>query len=386
MANVYATKAGNWSDPTVWNTGALPTSSDDVFSNNFIVQVDVSATVLSVRNGASAPVVAGGSFNLLNGVTLSATESTTGFVAGASNLITVASSAQATIVGRCYHGNFGGSVVTLSNATSILNVIGDIRGAGYNPAINISAGTLNITGNALGFYVNASYTSPAITVTGGTLNLVGSVFGSVQNIGGGQGALYSNGGTVNITGNLSVGTALTAAGYALVNVGASTITVNGSVTAGNHVAIFNTASTSTMFLSGPFINNGEVSAVMSVSMLLQSNSVTWDTFLLDGDGLPTVLNRLYNLGEDPAFPDEEDVRQGTDYGVEDTLTGTMIVPPASSVAKDVPVDATVGTADVTAADIWNHPLASITTAGSIGERLKNAATVQTVAEQVAALT
>ena len=64
MANVYATKSGNWSDITVWNTGALPTSSDDVFSNNFTVQVDGFFTVLSVRNTASAPIVANGTFVL----------------------------------------------------------------------------------------------------------------------------------------------------------------------------------------------------------------------------------------------------------------------------------------------------------------------------------
>ena len=59
MANVYATRNGNWSDPTMWNTLALPTASDDVFANNFVVQVDVTTSVLSVRTTASAPIVTG---------------------------------------------------------------------------------------------------------------------------------------------------------------------------------------------------------------------------------------------------------------------------------------------------------------------------------------
>ena len=37
MAIVRAVKTGVWSDTTVWNTGSLPTSADDVYSNNFTV-------------------------------------------------------------------------------------------------------------------------------------------------------------------------------------------------------------------------------------------------------------------------------------------------------------------------------------------------------------
>jgi len=40
MPNVYAVKSGNWSDPTVWNTGVVPTGSDDVRSGAFTVTVD----------------------------------------------------------------------------------------------------------------------------------------------------------------------------------------------------------------------------------------------------------------------------------------------------------------------------------------------------------
>jgi hypothetical protein len=37
----------------------------------------------------------------------------------------------------------------------------------------------------------------------------------------------------------------------------------------------------------------------------------------------------------------------------------------------VPVDATIGTADLTAADMWNYLASNITTSGSIGEVVKN---------------
>ena len=74
MANVYAITNGNWSAGATWNTGVVPTSADDVFTNNFTVNMDVNATVISLRNTASAPIVAGGSFNFNTaGVTVSAT-------------------------------------------------------------------------------------------------------------------------------------------------------------------------------------------------------------------------------------------------------------------------------------------------------------------------
>jgi hypothetical protein len=60
------------------------------------------------------------------------------------------------------------------------------------------------------------------------------------------------------------------------------------------------------------------------------------------------------------------------------------VPPAAAVSVGVPVDNTVGTGYLNATDIWNVPLASITTPNSIGERLKDASTVQTTGAQLAA--
>ena len=73
MANVYAVKSGNWSDTTVWNTGALPTSADDVYANNFTVNVNINVTVLSVRSSSATGITAGGKFVInSDAITLSA--------------------------------------------------------------------------------------------------------------------------------------------------------------------------------------------------------------------------------------------------------------------------------------------------------------------------
>jgi len=86
------------------------------------------------------------------------------------------------------------------------------------------------------------------------------------------------------------------------------------------------------------------------------------------------------------MPAATDVRDGVSYA-SGALTGTCAVPAAGSVALGVPVDATTGTAALTPADVWDTLTSSLTTAGSIGERLKNSASVASTGDQLeAALT
>jgi hypothetical protein len=82
------------------------------------------------------------------------------------------------------------------------------------------------------------------------------------------------------------------------------------------------------------------------------------------------------------MPAATDVRNGVSYA-SGALTGSCAVPAAGSVALGVPVDATTGTAVLTPAAVWDTLTSSLTTSGSIGERLKNASTVATNGEQLA---
>lgn len=82
------------------------------------------------------------------------------------------------------------------------------------------------------------------------------------------------------------------------------------------------------------------------------------------------------------LPDDDDVRLGTVYGA-GSFQGTLAVPPANRVSTGVPVDNTVGTGTITAQDVWDHLTTNMTTPNSIGERLKNAATVDTTGSQIA---
>jgi hypothetical protein len=87
------------------------------------------------------------------------------------------------------------------------------------------------------------------------------------------------------------------------------------------------------------------------------------------------------------MPAATDVRDGVSYA-SGALTGSCKVPAAASVAFGVPVDATTGTAYLSQSDVlsavWGAATSSLTTAGSIGERLKNASTVATNSDQLAA--
>jgi hypothetical protein len=117
-------------------------------------------------------------------------------------------------------------------------------------------------------------------------------------------------------------------------------------------------------------------------------------------------------------PSPANVRTGVSYGG-GSLIGTAAIPAAGSVAFGVPVDATTGTAVLTAANVqtaltsqgltttraanldnldvavssagdpsatasavWDTATSSLATSGSIGERLKNTSTVATTGEQL----
>jgi hypothetical protein len=53
MAIRYAVATGNYSNTAIWDNGAVPTSSDDVYANNFTVTIDGTYTAQSIRNTAT---------------------------------------------------------------------------------------------------------------------------------------------------------------------------------------------------------------------------------------------------------------------------------------------------------------------------------------------
>lgn len=83
-----------------------------------------------------------------------------------------------------------------------------------------------------------------------------------------------------------------------------------------------------------------------------------------------VKRSLYTADNITGMPDEADVKDGVTYGPSSELTGTLTttMSPSATDIRDA---------------VWGAATSSLTTAGSIGERLKNAATVATTGEQLA---
>ena len=81
------------------------------------------------------------------------------------------------------------------------------------------------------------------------------------------------------------------------------------------------------------------------------------------------------------LPASGDVRSGVTYN-QGNNTGSCIIPNANSVVYGVAVDNTVGSGLLSPVAVWNVLASSISTSGSIGQRLKNCSTTATTGKQL----
>jgi hypothetical protein len=307
MANVYATKSGNWSDTTVWNTLALPTSVDDVFANNFIVTVDINTRVLSIRTTAASPAVAGGNFRINHGVSLSAN-----VLAGASTCLSFLSAAPnfCTLFGDVTGSGTTANVFGLTNNSSgTFNIIGNvvtaniISQAGATGAVNSSTGNMlvraNIFGGGAGGINNPS--TGFLSVTGNvfgsqtTVNVVGisnngtcEVYGNVRGgpqVAGGAGGnshgISNNAVTSRLTvyGNLSGAAAVTATGYGVINSSSGVVNIIGNVQGLVANGLFNSSS-GTVSITGNVVGGPGSSAHG-----IQNGSSSTGTIVINGNAI-----------------------------------------------------------------------------------------------------
>ena len=288
-------------------------------------------------------------------------------------------------------GTSSNGINCTGNAT--LNFVGNITPA-INTFINSPTGirlstsqTLNITGDILGGQNFGSFGSTASPIairsnSNSTINMVGNITGSLNGIHN-YGILGGTNGIINITGQVYGGysTSLSSGGAGIALGGNETVNMVGNVSSGtNSIGITGVNNGSKVKLYGNAINNSDgLLAVLCSFCFIESTNMSWEFRKLD-----LTTNTLYTPGVATGHPAEANVRTGITYGPTNNLTGTCAVPPAAAVSIGVPVDNTVGTAYLNATDIWNVPLASITTPNSIGERLKDASTVQSTGAQLAA--
>jgi hypothetical protein len=340
MALITSAASGNFNAGATWTGGVVPTTGDEArASTGHTVTINVNTTCDEISNAGT------GKFVINDGVTLTANVTQKGSDSAPCLEFSANSPAAATIVGNLTAGagNFRRAASNLGTGT--LNVtgtcLGGASGSGAAAILNSSTGTVNITGN-----VNAGAGTTAHGTnnnTTGTINITGNVNAGAGN---GNGAFQSSTGTLSIIGTVTA--SQTAAGVAGTSVQQVTI------------------------LSGPFVTETTrgVNPVYCAAW-------RWNASPSNSTYLEVMTNNLLakrNLVTEDnvtGMPAESDVKDGIVYGPTSALTGTFeqTLSPSANDIRDA---------------VWGAATSSLTTAGSIGERLKNASTVATNSDQLAA--
>jgi hypothetical protein len=396
MAIRYAVATGNWSSTSTWNGGTLPTSADDVYANGFTVTIDQNVTVLSIRTTAQSPAIAGGSFTVSGNFTITAS-----LYQGTTTCLTYTGTGTLNIVGNIPYLINQPSQNTyaldiLGNGN--INMVGSIYASWANSRQSLrknGSGNLTITGdieynggNALGNEVAIIVNSGNLYITG-NLNVLSASIGGCIN--------YNGTGIIEINGTISNACNLTTNSTTVsrtINISSACIlnhvgTMNNSSNGG--VCAYHTNAQGSIIASGPFIS--APSAMIPFVSFRFFYRKTFSSYYEFRDSstngaLPPATaapaTRLVSPDTVVDAPIPANVRQGVSYAL-GTFTGTLKVPLPSQVSKGIQTDNTIGTAALTPEDVWNALTSSMTTAGSIGKRLKDAATVQSTGDQIAAL-
>ena len=402
MPNRWPITSGNWSVAATWSGSILPTADDDVFLNNQTITLDQTVTVRSIRNSATSSAVVGGLLNIYADYNITCT-TTQSVNAGGLD------SSGATVAGGFVKYYNTGSITitahlvstrnTLQNVnTGTINIIGDVRLpnntiSNGRTITNTTTGVINIIGNVAPGTTGQSLNFAILNLVNGTINITGNVTGGLN--GSGPFAI-TNGvlGIINITGNVISGTqaaAISNTGTGIINITGNAISVTSqpsitSTTAGiiNVIgqvvasptanAVSSTSTAATNIFTGPFINSGSLNAIYCYNVQLYDNVTTSYTIGVSGS---TNTITLYSPNQ-IKIPTQNNVRKGITYGVDREFTGSMNVPNPNTVSFGVPVDNTTGTAVTTPTDLWNYAVTSLTASNSIGQRLANTISSQSM--------
>jgi hypothetical protein len=256
-----------------------------------------------------------------------------------------------------------------------------------------SALTVNIAGDVFGTARNSEY---GILVSG---SCILTINGDVR--GGDSGASFTAHGiqvnaaaAITINGDCrSTEGAAANAGGAAVSVGtfSAVIDINGDVyssatasigtTASGFAALLSTSAQPLFRINGTIYTNPLGGWPIQVPRFLIAEGSNVTVQVRDDAASPIGGNliTLSVLGTNNPLP--EDVRSGVLYGLDDQSEGTLIVPPPESVSAGVPVDDSVGTAVLSPNDVWGFDPTTVTT-DSIGERLANVSTIESVGAQL----
>jgi hypothetical protein len=271
IADNWLGGSGNWSTTTSWSTGALPTSSNDVYINDStpaaVVSLNVNATIDNLSIGSVANSTSRLSFNGGISLTIDGTTITNLNNTGPLGGITLNSSSL--IIGSSAVSLTGGGIVELNGGTSNLiygaasgdvltNVNNTIQGSGNignNSMGLVNQGTIdaNLTSASLKIQTSSGVTNTGVieATNGADLYLVSDTYNNangtilssgtnstvvLQNITIDGGTLSTNnGGVLYVSGNPTLNGVTLDGTYQLPN--ASTTTIEGTITLTSNGAI-----------------------------------------------------------------------------------------------------------------------------------------------------
>jgi hypothetical protein len=424
MAIAFAVNNGNWSDTNTWSGSYIPQPGDDVYSNNKIVDVDVSFEVATLRSTSGTGITAGGSFRFLSGSISGSVTDSSPLVPGATNLI------QVTAVSGTVELSLGGSVTPRSaSSDTLINHSGacnfNLSGSNFNGlqtsaatgtnCINkTSAGLITITGNLNGGAAGGGGVgnNRALLSTNGNTVIIGNIVGGINflsnnkaidqstgtltitgNVTGGQGSPTNQGITFsgtqliingNITGgivavavdssspvNIINGTVTGGSVAAISSTTANQINISGSVIASaNAVGVSSTNASGIVILNGNITNNAGKQAIYCQNLFLSDTGTTQAQFFTSGSQDRT----LYSANTFPNLPSSSIVRSTTLYGPGNELSGSLIMPDPANVRYGVPTDNTTGSALLSAETLFNE---IATSTNPVAVRLRKSSTTDT---------
>ncbi len=181
MAIKYAISTGNWSNPSTWNAGTLPTQSDDVYSDGKIVTIDQNVQVISLTTRQRVGGIAGGQFlvNNTSGLYITASQ----IVSGITDCLKVNLLSNQVInisadINNATHSSYGAFITGgVTNLTGTVSCGKKLSGTGTHYAMYSTLGVLNMNGNVYGGTPSDASSGHGLYLSNHTLNLIGDMIG-----------------------------------------------------------------------------------------------------------------------------------------------------------------------------------------------------------------